>query len=161
VIDELNTSSRPGLVNNQSGRFFSFVIGGSHPASIAADWLTSAWDQNSGLYIATPSAAVVEEIAGKWLKQIFHLPEFASFAFVTGCQMANFTCLLAARNHIFNQAGWDIEKNGFYGAPKIRIITGDYKHSTDHESTADDRFWFRSGLFKFPVTRLEKLIMSW
>lgn len=130
VIDELNTSSRPGLVNNQSGRFFSFVIGGSHPSSIAADWLTSAWDQNSGLYIATPSAAVVEEIAGKWLKQLFQLPEYASFAFVTGCQMANFTCLLAARNHIFNQAGWDIEKNGFYGAPKIRIITGEYKHST-------------------------------
>ena len=130
VIDELNQSARPGLVHNQSGRFFSFVIGGSHPSAIAADWLTSAWDQNAGLYVATPASGIVEEIAGQWLKQIFRIPSFASFAFVTGCQMANFTCLMAARNHIFNQAGWDIEKNGFYGAPKVRIITGDYKHST-------------------------------
>jgi len=130
VIDELNASARPGLVHNQSGRFFSFVIGGSHPSAIAADWLTSAWDQNAGLYVATPASGIVEEIAGKWLKQIFQIPEYASFSFVTGCQMANFTCLISARNHIFNQAGWDIEKNGFYGAPKMRIITGDYKHST-------------------------------
>ncbi len=130
VIDELNASARQGLVHNQSGRFFSFVIGGAHPSAIAADWLTSAWDQNAGLYIAAPASAIVEEIAGKWLKKIFHIPELSSFAFVTGCQMANFTCLIAARNHIFNQAGWDIEKEGFYGAPNVRIITGDCTHST-------------------------------
>ncbi|HJW31151.1 MAG TPA: aminotransferase class V-fold PLP-dependent enzyme, partial [Saprospiraceae bacterium] len=107
-----------------------FVIGGSHPSAIAADWLTSAWDQNAGLYIATPASGIVEEIAGAWLKKMLHIPEHASFAFVTGGQMANFTCLNAARNYIFHQAGWDIERDGFYGAPKVRIITGDYKHST-------------------------------
>jgi glutamate/tyrosine decarboxylase-like PLP-dependent enzyme len=130
VIEELNTCARPGLVHNQSGRFFSFVIGGAHPSAIAADWLTSSWDQNAGLYIASPASAIVEEIAGSWLKQIFHIPEFSSFAFVTGCQMASFTCLLAARNHVFNEAGWNIEKDGFYGAPKVRIIVGEFKHST-------------------------------
>jgi glutamate/tyrosine decarboxylase-like PLP-dependent enzyme len=130
VVDELNASALPGLVHNQSGRFFSFVIGGSHPSSIAADWLTSAWDQNAGLYVATPAAGIVEEIAGEWLKKIFRLPSHASFAFVTGGQMANFTCLNAARNHVFNLAGWNIERDGFYGAPKVRIIAGDQKHST-------------------------------
>jgi aromatic-L-amino-acid decarboxylase len=130
VIEELDRSARPGLVHNQSGRFFSWVIGGSHPSALAADWLTSVWDQNAGLYTATPASSIVEDIAGTWLKQIFHLPSHASFAFVTGGQMANFTCLCAARNALFHQAGWDIEKNGFYGAPRLRIITGDHKHST-------------------------------
>lgn len=130
VIDQLNKAARPGLVHNQSGRFFSWVIGGSHPAAIAADWLTSAWDQNAGLYNATPASGIVEEIAGEWLKQMLKIPAQASFAFVTGGQMANFTCLNAARNHLFHIAGWDIEKEGFYGAPRIRIITGDQKHST-------------------------------
>lgn len=130
VIEELNRSARPGLVHNQSGRFFSWVIGGAHPSAIAADWLTSAWDQNAGLYLATPASGIVEEIAGAWLKQLFHIPNQATFAFVTGGQMANFTCLNAARNHLFHLAGWDIERDGFYGAPRIRIITGDQKHST-------------------------------
>lgn len=130
VIDELALSAREGLVHNQSGRFFAFVIGGSHPSGIAADWLTSAWDQNAGLYVATPASSIVEEIAGAWLKSLLSIPEDASFSFVTGGQMANFTCLNAARNHLFHQAGWDIETKGFYGAPRIRVIAGDQKHST-------------------------------
>ncbi|MDZ4747538.1 MAG: aminotransferase class V-fold PLP-dependent enzyme [Saprospiraceae bacterium] len=130
VIEELNRSALPGLNLNQSGRFFAWVIGGSHPSAIAADWLTSAWDQNAGLYACTPSSSIVEEIAGSWLKQLLHLPEHASFTFVTGCQMANFTCLNVARNHLFQQAGWDIDKDGFYGAPRIRILCGDQKHNT-------------------------------
>jgi glutamate/tyrosine decarboxylase-like PLP-dependent enzyme len=130
VIEELNEAVLPGLNLNQSGRFFAWVIGGSHPAAIAADWLTSVWDQNAGLYACTPSSSIVEEIAGSWLKRLLHLPETASFSFVTGCQMANFTCLNVARNHIFEQAGWDIESEGFYGAPRIRIICGDQKHNT-------------------------------
>jgi aromatic-L-amino-acid decarboxylase len=93
VIAELNESAIPGLNLNQSGRFFAWVIGGSHPSAIAADWLTSVWDQNAGLYACTPSSGIVEEIAGSWLKQLLKLPPHASFAFVTGCQMANFTCL--------------------------------------------------------------------
>jgi len=130
VIEELNESTIPGLNLNQSGRFFAWVIGGSHPSAIAADWLTSVWDQNAGLYACTPSSGIVEEIAGAWLKQLLKLPPQASFAFVTGCQMANFTCLNVARNYLFDQAGWDIEAEGFYGAPRIRIICSDHKHNT-------------------------------
>ena len=109
VIEELNKAALPGLNLNQSGRFFAWVIGGSHPAAIAADWLTSVWDQNAGLYACTPSSSIVEEIAGKWLKQILNIPDHASFAFVTGCQMAHFTCLSAARNHLLHIQGWDVE----------------------------------------------------
>src|SRR6187551_258647 len=129
VIEELNRSAVPGLSLNQSGRFFAWVIGGSHPSAIAADWLTSAWDQNAGLFACTPSSSIVEEIAGSWLKKLLQIPDEASFAFVTGCQMANFTCLNVARNHLLDQAGWDFESEGFYGAPRIRIICGDQKHN--------------------------------
>ena len=130
VIQEMSKAALPGLLLNQSGRFFSWVIGGSHPSALAADWLTSTWDQNAGLYNVAPSAAIAEEIAGSWLKKIFRLPAKSSFAFVTGCQMAHFTCLNAARNHLFFNEGWDIETQGFYGAPSIRIICGDQAHVT-------------------------------
>ena len=130
VISDLTKAALPGLRLNQSGRFFAWVIGGSHPSAVAADWLTGAWDQNAGLYAGSPSASIAEEVAGSWLKQILHIPEQASFAFVTGCQMANFVCLNVARNFLFKQAGWDFESNGFYGAPGIRVICGDYKHNT-------------------------------
>jgi glutamate/tyrosine decarboxylase-like PLP-dependent enzyme len=130
VIDELYEAALPGLMLNQSGRFFSWVIGGSHPAALAADWLTSTWDQNAGMFSVAPSAAIAEEIAGKWLKELLHLPSHASFAFVTGCQMAHFTCLAAARNHLFRKAGWDIEAKGFYGAPPVRLLCSDQKHVT-------------------------------
>ncbi len=130
VIEEINKSASPGLSLNQSGRFFAWVIGGSHPSALAADWLTATWDQNAGLYAATPSSSIVEEVAGSWLKQLLDIPEKASFAFVTGCQMANFVCLNVARNHLFQQAAWDFETHGFYGAPKLRVICGDYKHNT-------------------------------
>ncbi len=130
VVEEVNLSARPGLKLNQSGRFFSWVIGGSHPSAVAVDWLTAVWDQNAGLYAGTPSSSIVEEIAGSWLKQLLHLPEKASFAFVTGCQMANFVCINVARNHLFRQVGWDFETHGFYGAPKMRVICGDAKHNT-------------------------------
>ncbi|MEO5905426.1 MAG: pyridoxal-dependent decarboxylase, partial [Saprospiraceae bacterium] len=108
VIEDMNRAALPGLMRNQGGRFFSWVIGGSHPAALAADWLTSTWDQNAGMFTVAPSASIAEEIAGKWLKELLHLPSDASFAFVTGCQMAHFTCLSAARNHLFHSAGWDI-----------------------------------------------------
>ncbi len=130
VISDLNKTAVPGLRLNQSGRFYAWVIGGSHPSAVAADWLTGAWDQNAGLYAGSPAAGIAEEIAGSWLKQILHLPEQASFAFVTGCQMANFVCLNVARNFLFKQAGWDFETHGFYGAPAMRVICGEYKHNT-------------------------------
>ncbi|MDQ3016875.1 MAG: pyridoxal-dependent decarboxylase [Bacteroidota bacterium] len=130
VIAEMAKAAMPGLMRNQSGRFFSWVIGGTHPSALGADWLTSAWNQNSGMFTVAPAASIAEEIAGKWLKQILHLPDDSSFAFVTGCQMAHFTCLSAARNHIFHTAGWDIETQGFFGAPAIKVICSDQKHVT-------------------------------
>ncbi len=97
VIDQLVAAAEPGVVAIPSGRYFGFVIGGAVPASLAADWLTSAWDQNAGLYVGGPSASVIEEVAGAWLKDLLGIPQGASFAFVTGCQMANFTALAVAR----------------------------------------------------------------
>jgi glutamate/tyrosine decarboxylase-like PLP-dependent enzyme len=130
VIAELAAAADPGLVGTAGGRYFGFVIGGAVPASVAADWLTSAWDQNAGLYIGGPTAAIVEEVAGEWLVELLGLPAGASFGFVTGGQMANFTALAAARHHVLAAAGWDVERDGLSGAPRIRIIVGDKRHGT-------------------------------
>ena len=91
-----------------SGRFFGFVLGGAHPVAIAADWLTSTWDQNAGLYEPSPTAVVVEEIAGDWLRELLGLPEGVAFGFVTGCQLAHVTCLAAARWRVLEDVGWDV-----------------------------------------------------
>ncbi|HEX4527224.1 MAG TPA: pyridoxal-dependent decarboxylase [Gaiellaceae bacterium] len=130
VIEALAAAADPGLVAQTAGRYFGFVIGGAVPASVAADWLTSAWDQNAGLYICGPSAAIVEEVAGAWLIELLGLPEDASFGFVTGGQMANFTGLAAARHHVLRKAGWDVERDGLTGAPRIRVIVGEQRHGT-------------------------------
>jgi glutamate/tyrosine decarboxylase-like PLP-dependent enzyme len=130
VIAELVAQSLPGLTAINSPRFFGFVMGGAHPAAIAADWLTSAWDQNAGLAEPTPSAAVLEEIAGRWLAELLGLPSDASFALVTGCQMAHFTCLAAARHRVLAEAGHDVERDGLIGAPPIRVLAGAERHVT-------------------------------
>jgi glutamate/tyrosine decarboxylase-like PLP-dependent enzyme len=130
VIDQLVAGAGPGVVAIPSGRYFGFVIGGAVPAALAADWLTSAWDQNAGLYVAGPSASVVEEVAGAWLKELLGIPAQASFAFVTGCQMANFTALAAARWHVLAQAGWDVNADGLAGSPPIRVLCGAEVHVT-------------------------------
>jgi glutamate/tyrosine decarboxylase-like PLP-dependent enzyme len=130
VIAELAAAADPGIVAETSGRYFGFVIGGAVPASIAADWLTSAWDQNAGLYVGGPAASVVEEVAGAWLIELLGLPEDASFGFVTGGQTANFTALAAARHHVLERAGWDVEHHGLTGAPKIRVVVGTKRHGT-------------------------------
>ena len=130
VIEELARGVEPGLTQNTGGRYFGFVIGGSVPASIAADWLTSAWDQNNGLALLAPGAAVVEEVAGRWAKELLGLPAHASFAFVTGCQMAHATSLVVARHHVLAQIGHDVEKDGLVGAPPIRIVAGAQRHGT-------------------------------
>ena len=130
VIAELAAAADPGLVAEASGRYFGFVIGGAVPASIAADWLTSTWDQNAGLYAGGPSASVVEQTAGAWLIELLGLPRHASFGFVTGAQMASFTALAAARHHVLAHAGWDVERDGLQGAPKIRVVAGARRHGT-------------------------------
>jgi len=130
VIDQLVSGAGPGVVAIPSGRYFGFVIGGAVPAALAADWLTSAWDQNAGLYVAGPSASVVEDVAGGWLKELLGIPQHASFAFVTGCQMANFTALAAARWHVLAQAGWDVNADGLVGSPPVRVLSGAKVHVT-------------------------------
>jgi glutamate/tyrosine decarboxylase-like PLP-dependent enzyme len=111
-------------------RYFGFVIGGALPAALAADWLTSAWDQNAGLWIAGPAASAVEEIAGRWVADLLGLPRVRSWAFVTGTQMAHATAMAAARNHVLAEVGWDVEEKGLTGAPAIRVFAGEQAHST-------------------------------
>ncbi len=130
VVESLATNVEGGLLATGSGRFFGFVIGGAAPASLAADWLATVWDQNAGLYAAAPAAAVIEEIAGEWLVELFGLPEQSSVGFVTGGQMANFTALAAARHAVLAKAGWDVETDGLSGAPAITVLVGAERHDT-------------------------------
>ena len=130
VIAELATEAEPGLTAINSPRFFAFVMGGAHPAGIAADWLATAWDQNTGLADPTPATAAFEEIAGRWLAELLGLPESASFALVTGCQMAHVTGLAAARHRVLAETGHDVERDGLTGAPRIRVLTGEERHVT-------------------------------
>jgi glutamate/tyrosine decarboxylase-like PLP-dependent enzyme len=130
VIAELAAAADPGIVAEAGGRYFGFVIGGALPATIAADWLTSTWDQNAVLYVTSPAASVVEEVAGGWLIELLGLPRHASFGLVTGAQMANFTALAAARHHVLKNAGWDVERDGLTGAPRIRVVVGEKRHGT-------------------------------
>jgi glutamate/tyrosine decarboxylase-like PLP-dependent enzyme len=130
VVDALVAAAAPGLVGIPSGRYFGFVIGGGVPAAVAADMLTSVWDQNAGLYVAGPAAAVVEEVCRSWLTELLGLPEHVSVAYVTGCQMAHVTALAAARHHVLEQAGWDVEANGLAGAPPVRVLVGEKRHAT-------------------------------
>ena len=130
VIEELVAAADPGLVATQSPRYFGFVIGGAVDAAVAADWLTSVWDQNAAGYLGGPSAAVAEEVACEWLLDILGLPNDAGVGLTTGCQMAHFTCLAAARNHALADAGWDVEADGLFGAPPIRVLVGATAHTT-------------------------------
>jgi glutamate/tyrosine decarboxylase-like PLP-dependent enzyme len=130
VIAELAAAADPGIVAEAGGRYFGFVIGGAVPASLAADWLTSTWDQNAAMYVSGPAASVVEEVAGAWLIELLALPRDTSFGFVTGAQMANFTALAAARHHVLKNAGWDVERDGLTGAPRVRVVVGEKRHST-------------------------------
>jgi glutamate/tyrosine decarboxylase-like PLP-dependent enzyme len=130
VIADLVRDTQGGITGCASGRFFGWVIGGSVPAALAADWLTAAWDQNAGMYSTAPAAAVVEEAVGAWLKDILGLPAQASFALTTGCQMAHATCLAAARHAVLARLGWDVEKRGLAGAPSIRVLSSRERHGS-------------------------------
>ena len=130
VVTELARDADAGIVATAGPRYFGFVVGGSLPAALATDWLVSTWDQNAGIYALSPAASVVEEVAVKWLLELFGLPATASIGFVTGCQMANATCLAAARNAVLRKAGWDVEQQGLYGAPEIDVVVGGEAHIT-------------------------------
>jgi glutamate/tyrosine decarboxylase-like PLP-dependent enzyme len=130
VIAHLAAAAEPGLVASPGGRYFGFVIGGALPAAVAADWLTSAWDQNAGLFVCGPSAAVVEEVVGAWTAELLGLPDGVSFGLVTGCQMAHVTALAAARHSVFARVGWDVNERGLIGAPAARVFVGAERHAT-------------------------------
>lgn len=130
VIDHLATAIEPGLTAMPSGRFFGWVIGGNLPAGVAADWLVAAWDQNVGMFDAAPGAAVLEHLTGEWVKDLLGLPMTSSVGFVTGAQVANMTCLAAARDAVLRRVGWDVEADGLQGAPKVHVVVGGQVHST-------------------------------
>ena len=130
VIEEMAAALEPGLTAMGSGRFFGFVIGGALPAPIAAEWLVSTWDQNTCLAEPTPATCALETLAGRWVIELLGLPRDASFAFVTGCQMAHVTCLAAARHAVYARAGWDLPANGLAAAVPLRVVVGGKRHVT-------------------------------
>jgi glutamate/tyrosine decarboxylase-like PLP-dependent enzyme len=113
-----------------SGRFYGMVIGGTHPAALAADWLVSAWDQNAVLRAVSPAHAAVEDVASKWLLELLGLPETSGVGFVTGATMSNFTCLAAARDAVLAKQGWDVAQHGLSGSPRVRVLVGAQRHDT-------------------------------
>jgi glutamate/tyrosine decarboxylase-like PLP-dependent enzyme len=130
VVDLLAALAEPGLMAIPGGRFFGWVMGGTLPAALAADWLTSAWDQNAGMRYATPAAAAAEEAAGGWILELLGLPAGADVGFVTGATMANFSGLAAARQQVLAQAGWDVNTQGLNGGPAVRVLVGAERHDT-------------------------------
>ena len=130
VVASLVEAVEPGVVGTASGRYFGFVIGGALPSALAADWLTTTWDQNAGLYAGGPAASVVEETCRGWLAELLGLPAHVSAGFATGCQMAHVTALAAARHAVLERAGWDVAAEGLAGAPKIHVVVGAKRHIT-------------------------------
>lgn len=130
VIAELTRLAAPGLHAMTGPRFHGWVIGGSHPVGVAADWLTSTWGQNVGNHHASPAGAAAEAVAEKWLLDLLGLPERSSVGFVTGATVANFVCLAAARGEVLRRAGWDVERKGLFGAPPVTVMIGEEAHAT-------------------------------
>lgn len=130
VLDSLAAAMDRGLLDIASGRFFGWVMGGTLPVALGADWLVSAWDQNTGMRKATPGAAAAEEAAGRWLLDLLGLPAGSDVGFVTGATMANFTGLAAAREKVLRDVGWDVGERGLAGAPPVRVVVGAERHSS-------------------------------
>lgn len=128
VLEQMAAHADRGLIASAGPRYFGFVVGGAVPVSVGADWIATSWDQNAGVYVAGPAAAVVEDIAAGWILEMLSLPSQSSIGFVTGAHMANFTCLAAARHDVLRRAGWDVEAKGLQHAPKVRVIAGGEVH---------------------------------
>ncbi len=130
VIRQLAKTGEPGLMQMGHPRFFGWVLGASHPTGIAADWLASAWGQNSGYHTPTPTTAAVEEVAANWLLELLDLPREASIGFVTGATVGNFVALAAARGKTLRAHGWDPDADGLFGAPEIHVFIGNDAHTS-------------------------------
>jgi glutamate/tyrosine decarboxylase-like PLP-dependent enzyme len=130
VVEDLADIVEPALVATTGPRYFGFVVGGALDAATAAEVLTTGWDQLAFNAISSPGAAVVEDVAGSWLKELLGLPAGASFGFVTGGQAANTVGLAAARHQVLSDAGWDVEQRGLLGAPAVRVVANNERHAT-------------------------------
>jgi glutamate/tyrosine decarboxylase-like PLP-dependent enzyme len=130
VVEELAEAVAPGLVASTGPRYFGFVIGGALPAAAAADMLATAWDQCAGMYVLSPAAAVAEDVVAQWVLDLLGLPASAAVGFTTGAQTANFVALAAARHAVLARAGWDVERDGLTGAPRVNLVVGDEVHVT-------------------------------
>ncbi len=130
VLQQLDEVGSPATMAMAGGRFFGFVIGGALPVTVAANWLATAWDQNTGLYNSTPGTAVIEDIALRWLVDVLHLPAGTAGGFVTGTTVAHITALATARHVVLEKVGWNVEADGLFGAPPVTVITGAEAHPT-------------------------------
>jgi glutamate/tyrosine decarboxylase-like PLP-dependent enzyme len=130
VLAELDEIGSPATMASAGGRFFGFVIGGALPATVAANWLATAWDQNAGFVVTSPTDAALENVSLRWVKDIFHLPVQSAGGFVTCATAANFSALAAARHTLLARAGWDVEAHGLFGAPPLTIVVGDEVHAS-------------------------------
>jgi len=130
VIKELADRAEPGLMSMAGPRFFGWVLGGSDPVGVAADWLVSAWGQNTGYHTPTPSTAAIEQVAAGWLTEILELPPEVSVGFTTGATVANMVALCAARSHVLRAHGWDADADGLFGAPEVHVFLGKDAHTS-------------------------------
>jgi glutamate/tyrosine decarboxylase-like PLP-dependent enzyme len=128
VVRMLDEIGSPATMAMAGPRFFGFVIGGSLPAAVGANWLASAWDQNAGLFVGTPVSAFLEEVSLRWLLDVLALPPGCGAGFVTGATVANFTALAAARHAVLEKVGWDVEAQGLFGAPSIQVVVSEEAH---------------------------------
>ncbi len=130
VIAELDDLGSPATMASAGKRFFGFVIGGSLPVTVAANWLATAWDQNAGLVVTSPVNAALEKVALGWVQEILHLPAQSAGGFVTCATAANFSALAAARHALLRRAGWDAEAQGLFGAPPLTVVIGAEVHAS-------------------------------
>jgi len=130
IVAELAERADPGLVAIPGGRFFGFVIGATLPAALAADWLVSAWDQNSGSSTLTPATVALERVAGGWVCDLLGLPPEAAVGWVTGAQVSNYVCLAVAQHAVMRRVGWDATRQGLRGAPPVRLVVGEHRHGS-------------------------------
>jgi glutamate/tyrosine decarboxylase-like PLP-dependent enzyme len=130
VLEDMVEKADPGIVATAGPRYFGFVTGGAVPVTVAAEWLGSAWDQNACLYVLSPAIAVMEDIVAGWILELLDFPRQSGVGFVSGCHLANFTCLAAARHEVLRREGWNVETQGLQRAPRVRVIVGDEAHIT-------------------------------
>ena len=131
VLGMLDSIGSPATVATTGGRFFGFVVGGALPVAVAASWLASTWDQNAGNWILSPIAAELEDVAARWLLELFDLPRQAAVGFVTGSTMGAFSAFAAARSAMLKRAGWNVKSRGLNGAPRLRIVASEDLHPTN------------------------------